>query len=92
LWWGLRWFLWLSDCPRVGRPLVVLRDVQAAGRLAAVEVVCLDPYEGYREAVRRLKAGGVLGEKTRVAADPSSLKRVEPVNSVCEDVASLLDK
>ncbi len=63
-----------------------------AGRLVAVEVVCLDPHEGYRKAVRRLKAEGVLGEKTRVAADPSPLKRVEPVNSVCEDVVSLHEK
>lgn len=40
-------------------------------QMAAVEVVCLDPHEGYRKAVRRLKAQGVLANSVRVAADPS---------------------
>ena len=39
--------------------------------MAAVEVVCLDPHEGYRKAVHRLKDLGVLGPGVRVAADPS---------------------
>ncbi len=38
---------------------------------AAVQVVCLDPHEGYREAVGRLKGRGVLGSAVSVAADPS---------------------
>ncbi len=44
---------------------------QPKGRMAAVEVVCLDPHEGCRKAIRSLKAKGVLGEQARVAADPS---------------------
>lgn len=38
--------------------------------MGAVEVEWLDPHEGYRMAVRSLKAKGVLGQHVRVAADP----------------------
>ena len=49
---------------------------QPGEQMAAVEVVCLDPHEGYRKAVRALKAEGVLGEKARVAADPFHIVRL----------------
>jgi len=49
---------------------------QPREQMAAVEVVCLDPHEGYRKAVRRLKAEGVLGEEARVAADPFHIVRL----------------
>ena len=45
-------------------------------QMAAVEVVCLDPHEGYRKAVRRLKAQGVLANSVRVAADPFHIVRL----------------
>ena len=44
--------------------------------MAAVEVVCLDPHEGYRKAVGRLKDRGVLGAGVRVAADPFHIVRL----------------
>ena len=44
--------------------------------MAAVEVVCLDPHEGYRKAVGRLKGRGVLGSGVRVAADPFHIVRL----------------
>ncbi|MCY3962165.1 MAG: transposase [bacterium] len=49
---------------------------QPDGQMAAVEVVCLDPHEGYRKAVRALKAEGVLGSNVRVAADPFHIVRL----------------
>ena len=44
--------------------------------MAAVEVVCCDPHEGYRRAVGRLKAEGVLGPKVGVASDPFHIVRL----------------
>ena len=49
---------------------------QPRERMAAVEVVCLDPHEGYRKAVRALKDLGVLGPGVRVAADPFHIVRL----------------
>ena len=43
---------------------------------AAVQVVCLDPHEGCRKAVGRLKGRGVLGPGVRTAADPFHIVRL----------------
>ena len=48
---------------------------QPKGRMAAVESVCSDPHEGYRKAIRSLKAEDVPGEQARVAADPFPHRR-----------------
>ena len=45
-------------------------------QMAAVEVVCCDPHEGFRKAVGRLKARGVLENSVRVASDPFHIVRL----------------
>ena len=42
----------------------------------AVEVVCVDPHEGYRSAVNELKDSGGLPAATEVAADPFHIVRL----------------
>ena len=45
-------------------------------QMACVEVVCCDPHEGYRKAVRGLKAKGVLAKDAKVASDPFHIVRL----------------
>ncbi len=42
----------------------------------AVEVVCVDPHEGYRSAVSSLRSDGVLAQTARVAVDPFHIVRL----------------
>ncbi len=42
----------------------------------AVEVVCIDPHEGYRSAIRRLTRDGDLPAAAKVAADPFHIVRL----------------
>lgn len=42
----------------------------------AVEVVCVDPHEGYRSAIRQLARDATLPAATEVAADPSPHRAV----------------
>ena len=42
----------------------------------AVEVVCVDPHEGYRSAIRQLARDGSLPAATEVAADPFHIVRL----------------
>lgn len=42
----------------------------------AVEVVCVDPHEGYRSAVGQLRSDGVLAQTARVAVDPFHIVRL----------------
>ena len=45
-------------------------------QMAAVEVVCCDPHEGYRKAVRGLKAKGALAADAQLASDPFHIVRL----------------
>ena len=42
----------------------------------AVEVVCVDPHEGYRSAIGSLRSEGVLARTARVAVDPFHVVRL----------------
>lgn len=42
----------------------------------AVEVVCVDPHEGYRSAIRQLKRDGALPATAEIAADPFHIVRL----------------
>lgn len=42
----------------------------------AVEVVCIDPHEGYRSAVKSLRDSGCLGPHARIAVDPFHIVRL----------------
>ena len=44
--------------------------------MAAIEVVCSDPHEGYRKGIASSKDRGVLGANVRVAADPFHIVRL----------------
>ena len=62
-----------------GRDAADLRKwVQAQPRwwAHAVEVVCVDPHEGYRSAIRQLARDGSLPATTEVAADPFHIVRL----------------
>ncbi len=49
---------------------------QAREWVRAVEVVCIDPHEGYRSAIRSLR-GDRLRADTRIAVDPFHVDRIE---------------
>ena len=42
----------------------------------SVEVVCIDPHEGYRSAIRQLTGDGSLPAATEIAADPFHIVRL----------------
>ena len=60
------------DAADVGRWL----EQQPAGWLAAIEVVCCDPHEGYRSGITRARRDTRLSDSVKIAADAFHIVRL----------------
>ena len=60
------------DAADVGRWL----EQQPAGWLAAIEVVCCDPHEGYRSGITRARRDTHLSDSVKIAADAFHIVRL----------------